>query len=219
LTDSAKSVYSSLGKISKTDSYSGKGGRTAIEAARICDYYGIEPPVFPAELSAPEDFMQFTMIETGIMRRRIVMAGKWWKDGSMPLLVSKKDGGVYALIPSVSGGYVFYDDNGKVQKLTEKHAKEFSHIAYCFYKPFENRAITLKEFYRFLACAFSKADVVWLLAISLAAGLLGMVMPAINKFVFNTVVPSGTSEQLFGVCVLIVGTVIVSSLFSLARFA
>ncbi len=217
LSDSSKSVYSSLGKISKKSTYSGANGKTAIEIAKICDYFGIETPIFPKGLKEPEEFMQFTMLETGIMRRKIVMTGKWWKEGATPLLVNKKDGSVCALIPATSGGYIFYDDSGNRVKLTQKIAKEISYTAYCFYKPFENRAITLNEFYGFLACSFGRADIIWLLAISLAAGLFGMVMPAINRFVFNKVVPSGTSEQLFGVCVLILGTVAVTSLLSLAR--
>lgn len=217
LSNSAKSVYTSLGKVSKTDSSAEKNGRIAVEMVRICDYYSVEAPAFPENLSDPEDFMQFSMIETGIMRRKIVTTGKWWRDGSMPLLANREDGSVCALIPAASGGYIFSDENGNTQALTEKRAKEFSHIAYCFYKPFENRALTLKEFYRFLAYAFSAADVVWLLAISLVAGLLGMIMPAINQFVFNSVVPSGTSDQIFGICVLIAGTVVVTAFFELAR--
>jgi NHLM bacteriocin system ABC transporter ATP-binding protein len=217
LSNSAKSVYTSLGKIPKESTYTGASGKTALEIVRICDFFNIDAPDFPKQLIEPEDFVQFTMLETGIMRRKIVMSGKWWKNGATPLLATKKDGSICALIPATSGGYVYYDEKGKRVHLTQQLAKDFSHIAYCFYKPFENRSLTLKEFYAFLACAFSKKDMIWLLSISLAAGLLGTVMPAINQFVFNNVVPSGTSEQLFGVCVLILGTVIVSSLFSLAR--
>jgi NHLM bacteriocin system ABC transporter ATP-binding protein len=39
----------------------------------------------------------------------------------------------------------------------------------------------------------------------------------ISKFIFNEVIPSGTSDSLFGVVVLLLGATIVSELFSLSR--
>ena len=214
---SAAGVYNSLGKnVQSVKAFSG-GGRVVLELSRICEYLKEDIPVFPAEMTDAEELAQVLMTETGIMRRKIVTVGKWWKDGSMPLLCQKTDGSVCAVIPAASGGYVYHRDSGKVVTLNKERAKEFSHIAYCFYKPFENRALTLKDFYRFLAGAFSAADIACLLLISLAAGLIGMIMPQINRFIFNSIVPSGTSDQIFGISVLITGTVIVSALFGLSR--
>lgn len=217
LGSSAESVYHSLGKISNTPKASTGADRTALELSRICAYLKEDTPLFPADMEDIESLIQFTMTETGVMHRRIVTTGKWWKDGSMPILCSREDGSVCAMIPAASGGYIYYDKNGKAVSLTKNRAKDFSHVAYCFYKPFENRALTLKDFYKFLANAFSAADVIWLLMISLAAGLIGVIMPAINQFIFNSVVPSGTSDEIFGISVLIVGTVIVTALFELSR--
>jgi NHLM bacteriocin system ABC transporter ATP-binding protein len=217
LNDSAMSVYTSLGSIPRLRTGMRKSARAAVELARICEFFKIEPPAFPDDLSDPEEFMQFAGIETGMMRRKIVLTGKWWKEGAAPILATRSDGSCCALIPADTGGYIYCDENGKTVSLNVKRAREFSHIAYSFYKPLENRALSLKDFYRFLAGAFRTADIIWLLAVSLAAGLLGMIMPAINQFVFNYVVPSGTSEQIFGICVLISGTVIVTALFALVR--
>lgn len=214
---SAAGVYNSLGKNAQSDKAFSGGGRMVLELSRICEYLKEDIPVFPAEMTDAEELAQVLMTETGIMRRKIVTVGKWWKDGSMPLLCQKTDGSLCAVIPAASGGYVYYSDSGKAVVLNKERAKEFSHIAYCFYKPFENRALTLKDFYRFLAGAFSAADIACLLLISLAAGLVGMIMPQINRFIFNSVVPSGTSDQIFGISVLITGTVIVSALFGLSR--
>lgn len=214
---SAAEVYNSLEKNVQSNKAFYGSGRVVLELSRICEYLKEDIPVFPAEMTDAEELAQVLMTETGIMRRKIVTAGKWWKDGSMPLLCQKTDGSVCAVIPAASGGYVYYSDSGKAVALNKERAKDFSHIAYCFYKPFENRALTLKDFYRFLAGAFSAADVACLLLISLAAGLIGMIMPQINRFIFNSVVPSGTSDQIFGISVLITGTVIVSALFGLSR--
>lgn len=217
LGSSAESVYHSLGRTSDTRKVSAGRNKIALELSRICEYLKEEVPEFPADMDDMETLIEFVMTETGIMRRKIVTTGKWWKDGSMPILCCKNDGTVCALIPAASGGYFYYDEQGKAVSLTPKRAKEFSHVAYCFYKPFENRALTLKDFYKFLASAFGPADVIWLLAVSFMAGMLGMIMPKINQFIFNSVVPSGTSDEIFGISVLIVGTVIVTALFKLSR--
>ena len=217
LSSSAESVYQSLGKISNKPKASTGSNQTALELTRICAYLKEEMLPFPDGMTDVEIMMQYVMTETGIMRRKVVTTGKWWKEGSMPLLCSHEDGCFYAVIPTASGGYIFYDKDGKKVSLTKERAKKFSNTAYCFYKPFENRALTLKDFYKFLASAFSAADVIFLLAISLVAGLLGMIMPKINQFIFNSVVPSGTSDEIAGLSVLIAGTVIVTALFGLSR--
>ena len=217
LSSFAESVYQSLGKISNKPKASTGSNQTALELTRICAYLKEEMLPFPDGMTDVEIMMQYVMTETGIMRRKVVTTGKWWKEGSMPLLCSHEDGCFYAVIPTASGGYIFYDKDGKKVSLTKERAKKFSNTAYCFYKPFENRALTLKDFYKFLASAFSAADVIFLLAISLVAGLLGMIMPKINQFIFNSVVPSGTSDEIAGLSVLIAGTVIVTALFGLSR--
>lgn len=213
---SAKSVYSSLGKSSLSLKAENRG-YLAKHMTIICDFIGVETPVFPKEMDNVEDIMQYVMNETGVTRRKIVLSGKWWLDGSMPLMCSSKDGIAYALIPVNSGGYIYYDENGESVKVTAKNSDMFDIVAYCFYTPFENRSLTIKDFYKFLAHSFRASDVICLLLISFIAGLVGMIMPAINKFIFNMVVPSGTSDEIFGISVLITGTVIVTALFALAR--
>lgn len=216
LSLSAGSVYNSLGKISdkvRTENRS----HIAKQMSLICDSIGIDTPVFPADMDDAENIMQYVMNETVIMRRKIVLTGKWWLDGSMPLLCSDKDGLAYALIPSNSGGYIYYDENNSAIKVNARNSDKFENEAYCFYTPFENRSLSIKDFYKFLAHSFKASDIVCLLLISLAAGLTGLIMPAINKFIFNMVVPSGTSDKIFGISVLIAGTVLTTALFCLAR--
>lgn len=217
LSNASKNAYHSLGVDQKKEKSTQYPNRLALELSRICESLKVAPPEFPSDIEDFDMLVEYAMTETGIMRRKIVTTGKWWKEGSMPLLGSKKDGTVCALLPDASGGYVYYDQDGKKCALKKNTAREFSAVAYCFYKPFENRALTKKEFYRFLAGACTPADVIWILLLSFFAGMLGMVMPAINQFIFNNVVPSGTSDEILGISVLIVGTVIVTALFKLSR--
>lgn len=217
LDSSSREVYSSLGRTSARKKSAEARSKTALDMTSICKYFKLNIPEFPEDMTDPEAFMQYAMTETGLMRRKVVLAGKWWKDGSTPLLCFDKEGGTCALIPAAHGGYIYYDDEGSSHKLKQDKAKEFDISCYCFYKPFPNRAMTLGDFYKALCEAFSISDVIWLISVSLVAGVSGMIMPAINKFIFNNVVPSGTSEQIFGISVFICGTVFITSFLALAR--
>lgn len=218
LSSASRSVYRSL----ITERVEGQQGATqgavkcAGELLRICDFFGTSRPDFPDELTEPEAIMQFAMSETGIMRRKVVLTGKWWKDGAAPMLCGDMEGEFYALLPASDGGYTVWLD-GVAVKVTKKKAGLFSNVCYCFYRPFENRALTLKDFALFLCGSFRAADVAWLLAVSLLAGLLGMIMPMINQFIFHNVIPSGTSQEILGISVLIVGTVLLQAFCGLAR--
>lgn len=216
LDQASKSVYHSLQKqVSKSEEDTAKE-RCAAELLQICRFFGILKVDFPADMADAEALMQFVMSETGILRRKIVLSGKWWKDGATPLLCSDNEGRAYALLPAADGGYLYVSE-GKEIKVTAKNADLFLNTCYCFYQPMENKSLTPKDFILFLCRAFRPADVVWLLSISLVAGLLGMIMPKMNQFIFHSVVPSGTSKELFGIGVLIVGTVFMQVFCQLAR--
>lgn len=216
LGDASREVYSSLSGSRKKVNDAFHGVKCTVELSYIFDYFHIKCPEIPEKISESEQIMQFVMNETGIMRRKVVLTGKWWKDGAAPLLCSDDQGAPVALIPNSKGGYSFYKD-GKTISVTKKNAQLFEISCYCFYAPFDNKALTMKDFAVCLCRSFRATDVLWLISVSLLAGLLGMIMPSINRFVFQFVVPSGTSKEISGIIVLIIGTVIMQALCGFAR--
>lgn len=216
LDSSSYKVYNSLNSKASDEEKISSDKPVANELYKILDFFAINRFIFPSGMSDAESFMQYAMNETGIMRRKVILTGKWWKEGATPLLCSDKKGNPKALIPSLNGGYVYLDGNKEI-KVTKNNADKFEISCYCFYRPFDNRKLTMKDFAVFLSKSFGTSDVIWLLAISLAAGLVGLIMPEINQFVFNTVVPSGTSKEITGIMVLIAGTVFVQAFCNLAK--
>ncbi len=216
LETASKEVYSSLSGSRKKTNEALKSIPCAEELQHIFDYFHMKSPEIPKEITDTEQVMQFVMNETGIMRRKVILSGKWWKDGAAPLLVSDKDGKPAALIPNTKGVYFFYKD-GEAVSVTRKNSHLFEIECYCFYEPFEAKSLTIKDFAFCLCRSFRVSDISWLLGVSLFAGFIGMIMPSINQFVFHSVVPSGTSKEISGIMVLIIGTVIMQALCSLAR--
>ncbi len=211
LKNASKTVYKSLNN-TDTKYKNDNVDITMLEMQRICGFFGINI-IFPDGMDS-ENIMQFTMSETGMMRRKVVLTGKWWKNASTPLICIK-DGNPYALIPYAQN-YIYYEKDVAL-KVTSKNASDFENNCYCFYKPMKNQSLSLKDFIMFVCGAFDISDIIWLTAVSLAAVLTSMIMPGINQFIFNSLIPSGTSKEIFGISVLIIGTVFIQSLCFLAR--
>ena len=154
--------------------------------ADICGYFKENIVSLPKEIVDTEDIMQYVMNESGIMRRRVVLNGKWWKEGAAPLLCQSADGIFRALLPSYNGGYE-YSDNGVIKKVTRKNENYFEKECYCFYKSMPFKSLKTKDFIAFMLNAISMFDVVWLVLVNIIFVVLGMIMPAINKFIFNMI--------------------------------
>ena len=150
------------------------------------------------------------------MHRRISLKDAWWNDGAVPLLCRDEENRLYALLPSAGGGYV-YRENGKKIRVTKKNAGKFQTGCYCFYNPMPYRAMGKRDFIAFCMHALQRPDVVWVLLASALFALLGMVLPAVNRYIFDTMLPSGTSKEIAGISVLLAGTILVQSLSGLAR--
>ena len=190
--------------------------RPAAELALIGQFFGKMEVEFPSEWEDVEALMQFLMSETGILRRKIVLKGNWWKDGVLPLLCSDEKDQPHALLPAAGGGYQ-YQENGKMVSVTKKNRDRFQPVCYSFYPPMPEHAMTAGDFIRFLCKSFHPSDVVWLTGISLFAGLVGTILPELNRFLFHSVVPSGTAKELPGIAILLAGTVLMQSFCQLAR--
>ena len=78
----------------------------------IADYFRLEVPVYePGEEGLPE-LIDLILHPTGIMKRRVLLDGPWWKDSDAPLLVTfreDKPERVLALFPDTFRGYYYRD--------------------------------------------------------------------------------------------------------------
>ncbi len=188
----------------------------ARELGRILSFLGLSVPAFDREAQTPDALLELARAETGVGLRKVTLSGAWWKEGGTPLLCHDKEGQPVALLPAAWGGYRFVRQ-GRARKLTRARAADLSPEAWCFYRPLPARPLGIGQFLRFLARAFRPGDVAWLLVLSLLAGLLGMLMPAIDLFVFHHVVPSGTAAAIPGLCVLLAGAAAVTAVLELIR--
>lgn len=65
---------------------------------QICRYFHLEVNTVPDNIVDLEEQMEYLFRPSGIMRRRIKLAGEWWKDCYGPILAERKDGQMIALL-------------------------------------------------------------------------------------------------------------------------
>jgi NHLM bacteriocin system ABC transporter ATP-binding protein len=190
--------------------------RRAIE--EILRSLGAIIPEVPDSITDLHTQLEYMLRPSGIMRRRVELVGAWWKDAVGVLLGSTIDQDVIVLCPSKFSGYCYKDPKtGKVIKINKKTAKGINTDAYYFYRPLPLRKLNLLDLGRYMLTCISKADIVFVLAVSLLVSLLGMFLPYMNNQIFNSVIPSGTKGDVLPVSVLLLGAAIGSLLFGITR--
>ena len=181
---------------------------------RVLQYYHL--PIKESAAGLQYENIEHMLRQSGLITRRITLDGAWWKEASVPLLLTDEEGKQYAAIPSGGGRYCVWRD-GKEQRLNSKNTTDFQSTAYCFYKPFPSDQKGMKMVWHFLWESISVWDIFVILGISLMVELCGLILPYINSVVYNTVIPSGTSRQIPGIVVLVISTVFFSALISLYK--
>ena len=109
--------------------------------------------------------------------------------------------------------YYFDEKKRKREKVTKEGAKQFEADALCFYRPFSEKKMTVFDLLFELNKTLKAADYFFLLFTTLAVTLLGLVLPLVNNYIFQFVIPSGEKGDIPYVVILLLGVVIASSMF------
>lgn len=177
--------------IKASRSYEVKG-----EISKILSYMGESIPEIPDNLVSVSDQIEYILRPSSIMKRRVELVGKWWKDCCGCLLAMNKKGEAVSIFPSNFGGYFYYGKDGKKIKINEKTSSEFETDAFCFYKSFPLRSLGIKDLIKFMIQSISVYDVVFILTLCGALQLVGMIIPYITNIIYNIVVPSNSYSLL-----------------------
>jgi NHLM bacteriocin system ABC transporter ATP-binding protein len=184
----------------------------------ILSYTGVEAPAVPENIKDPDARLEYMLRSSGVMRRRVELTGKWWRDCAGALLGSTKDGDMVAILPSFPSGYTFYDSHVKKNvRVNRKTASRLNSDAFCFYRPLPAKKLKTKDLVLFILRSISRSDIGMVLLMSLLVTLLGLFIPFMNKQIFDSVIPSGTKSDVFPVAALLLGAAVGSSLFGIVR--
>lgn len=190
--------------------------RGAIEEILVS--LGSKVPEVPDSITDFNAQLEYVLRPSGIMRRRVELNGEWWRDAAGCMLGSTTDGDVIAIMPSRMSGYEYRDRaSGKTVKINKSTAVKINSDAFFFYRPFPSKKLNLVDLAIFMLKSISRADIYFVLGVSLLVSLLGMFMPFMNKQIFDSVIPSGTKSDILPVASLLIGAAVGSTLFGITR--
>lgn len=134
--------------------------------------------------------------------RNITLHDKWWNNESGPFISFLKDSNdPVAILPVSSNAYVMVDPVKKTrERVTKEVAGRLVHYGYMFYKPFPARAVSPLEVVKF-GFQWAVGDFRSFLLISVAVGILGLVVPLATGIIFNYVIPDAEYNQLLQIMI------------------
>lgn len=189
------------------------------ELELICQFYKVDIPSKFHDTKDVNEFIDYMTHPSGIMHRRVMLEGNWWKDCDGALLAVTKDKGEFcALLPRKTGGYSFWNtSSGAREKLTGKHNDMFEKEALCFYEPLPEEVKNGKQLLFFLFKHIAIFDYAIVLLATLLATLLGMMTPYISGIIFSRLIPSGKTDIVFTTAILLLITVLAAYIMSVVR--
>ncbi len=182
----------------------------------ILKYYHCKSSDIPKSIKEHEAQLDHALRPYGIMKRRITLEENWWKDAFGPILAYKKDGGEpVALLPCRIYGYSFLDrSTGQRVKLTRRTAEQFEREAYCFYRPFPQKKLSITDLLIYMKNCMTMSDSVIMVLAPLAVTGVGMLMPRITKALTGPVITSGSTRILVCIAICMICTAMSSHLIS-----
>ena len=172
----------------------------------ILKYYHVKSREIPDSVNDMNEQLEYLMRPYGIMRRNVCLEKGWYKDAIGAMLATKKDSGeVVALIPTGLAGYSYFDrKSGKHTRISRKNEGLFERAAIAFYKPFPLKKIGIPTLMKYIMGTLSSADLILFVLSTLAATLVGMLLPKINHIIFSDVVENQSMQLFFAITVFLV---------------
>jgi NHLM bacteriocin system ABC transporter ATP-binding protein len=191
-------------KISAALNDNGQITKNAID--EILKYYHVKSREIPDNIRDMNEQLEYLLRPYGIMRRIVHLEKGWYRDACGAMLATKKDSGeVVALLPTGLAGYSYLDrESGKRIRISRKNEGLFELEGIAFYKPFPLKKIGIPALMKYVFGALSLADLVFFGIATLAATLVGMLLPKINQIIFSDVIENESMQLFFAITVFLV---------------
>lgn len=184
----------------------------------ILKFYHVKSRDIPDSINDVNEQLEYLLRPYGIMRREARLEKGWYKNAVGAMLAQTKDGEVVALIPTGFSGYSCFDRaNGKRIKINAETEALFEDEVLCFYKPFPLKKLSIADLAVYMMRTLSAADYASVIFATLAATLVGMLMPRLNNILFSDVIGSGSVSLLLAISVCMVCIIISTELINIIK--
>ena len=174
--------------------------------SQIMKHYRYKMVEVPESVDDIYEQLEYCLRPHGVMYREVKLKKGWYQDSFGPILAFTKEGSnPVALIPGKFSGYWYTDEGtGVLVRLTALSAEQFAEDALCFYRPLEQKELSILDLMRYVRHLISVGDVVYAILAALAVALVGMLTPRLTAILTGPVLMSGEVRALVGIAVCII---------------
>lgn len=182
----------------------------------ILQSYHVRSRDLPDDVTDLNEQLDYLLEPHGIMRRAVKLPPGWYKDAAGPMLLIAKEGRIpVAVLPGKIRGYEFTDPvTQKKRRVNDETQKLFEEEGLCFYKPFPQKKLGIKDLLIYMALSRSVSDHVLVILSTAAVTAVGMLMPMLTKLAYGKVMRSGQMTMLFSLAFFMVSVAVGEILFS-----
>jgi NHLM bacteriocin system ABC transporter ATP-binding protein len=174
------------------------------------------PPASEAEVFA-RDPVQSVCDASNVRFRQVALKEEWWTTDNGPVLATIGDSKAWvALLPLRNSRYEMFDPvAGRHVTVTEAIAQTLGAFGYVFYRPFPTKPLKPFDLLTFGVHGLWR-DVFWILGLSLASGVLSMVVPIASGKLIDTIIPSADIPAIWQMVAALFATSVATALFGIA---
>ncbi|MCP4293896.1 MAG: NHLP bacteriocin export ABC transporter permease/ATPase subunit [bacterium] len=150
--------------------------------------------------------------------RKVLLKDNWWRKDAGPLLAFLKEGNrPVAIQPTKQGRYELWDPVEDTREpVTSALAASLNPSAYVFYRTLPDRALSGKEVLQFWISS-CRSDILRIVLMGIAAGLLGLVPPIVTGILFDYVIPDADLSQLLTLAIALAVSATAMAFFHVVR--
>ncbi len=166
---------------------------------------------------APDPLLEIARASR-VRTRQIILTDNWWTQDCGPLIAFlQEDDRPVALIPQKPGRYELKDPSGSADGIVDADmAGNIKPVAHMMYRPFPDEKLNWRDLVRF-GLAGKKQDVVRMVLMGAAGGIIGTFVPLATGILFDSVIPGAARGQLYQIIMALLAASLAGALFQVTR--
>ena len=178
--------------------------KNAIDA--VLQSMNIRSRDIPDDIKELNDQLDYLLEPHGIMRRAVSLPPGWYKDAAGSMLMIYKEGSIpVAVVPGKINGYEYTDPvTMKRCRINDKTQNLFEETGLCFYKPFPQKKLGIKDLLIYMALSRSVSDHAMIFISGAILTAIGAITPMLTKLAYGRVLKSGQMNMLVALTVFMI---------------
>lgn len=149
--------------------------------------------------------------------RKIVLERNWYS-GDIGSFIGKIDNTVVACVPMGNGRYGLFNCKDKtVVNVTQEIAESISPEVTYIGRTLPLRRLSWKDIITFCKTSIPMRDLVPYIMLVLIASLIGVLLPTLNRMVYDDYIPIGKPDSVTQICILMLSFMLSNVLFTIVK--